>query len=628
MKKWIAIILCLVLSICPLTTVTAAPAADAPLLDGAKLVTFGDSITALSTWPYAVAKGANMDLYNEGIGGNTTAHGRDRFERDVLAHDPDFVIISFGTNDFYVENGAARVSVADYKTNLQYFISEVKAIGGTPILMTPPFLRSDALTGPNFAEGSPNAALDTYVSAMRDVATSTGTYLIDIHAVCDNGGYDPSVFLKDDGIHLADQGNTVYADTILGFLQDNFRQDPTAPRVTTNDPQAAAEGRWTKSLISYDTDDWLVLFPGTAYGTENADGSISFANTNGEWPELHYSPRVCETFYVPVEGSYLTIDLELKIAANISLHFGGPTPTCEYYYNAFSLAYVLREQCPWIKTSGYDISGGQDIRCTIPLSAIVPSDYIYADGTALCSGVKLLVSGAKDTPITFNELSVTTAGTAPAKRYADKQSLLPVSSAVISQNDGVVDYTVNGDGSLTINRSAESALAWPSIKVTCGQTIDLHETPYLHLKLQTNGGTANGYLNYTDAYGNSGEVQISQMVDGTANDLAADTDIVVDLAAAIRSGGTITLDSYTLSVCAVAGEGLTWTALSTAAESVLKGDMDGNGELSTTDARALLLTIAKSIVMTEQQIASLDVNGDGAVNTSDVRVILKTLVTQ
>ena len=145
MKKLISLVLSALLLATAVPFVGAAPAADAPVLDGKTLVTFGDSITALSTWPQNAAQSLNMKLVNSGIGGNTTAHGLARFDRDVAAHDPDFVIMCFGTNDFYRADGKnPRVDLATYKTNLKTFIDKVRALGATPILMTPPFISEGA----------------------------------------------------------------------------------------------------------------------------------------------------------------------------------------------------------------------------------------------------------------------------------------------------------------------------------------------------------------------------------------------------------------------------------------------------------------------------------------------------
>ncbi len=628
MKHVLSVLLALSLMLTALPLVFAAPAADAPVMDGKTLVTFGDSITALSTWPRAVAKGTNMHLINAGIGGNTTDHGMARFERDVLSRNPDFVIISFATNDFYLEDGTnPRVTTAKYKQNLQYFIEQIRTIGGTPILMTPPFLSDDSQGGSSlYPEGSVNLALDKYVNAMREVASSTGTHLIDMHAVCDSG-YNLNTFLIADGLHLADEGNQVYTDTIVAYLQDHFKQDPTAARVTTNDPPALQAGAFTKSLISYDAEDWLVLFPGTLYATENTDGTLSFANTTGLWPEVHYSPGFSEMFYAPVEGSYLTLDMELTAAANLSLYFDGPTPTHEYTNTSVALAPIIENTHPNVKVSGYDIEGGQDIRVTLPLSAIVPSKYIRTDGTVLFSGVKMFVAGAANAPVTFNELSVTVGNPNEAARFKDNASLLPTSLNSMTNYEGKVNYVLEQVGSLVLARAAESDIAWPSVKVTSGQTVDLHQTPYLHLKLSVNGGSANGFLNYTDAHGNSGSVRISELVNGTANDLDADLDTYVDLATFIGTGGTITLDSYTLSVYGVVGDSVKWEALSTAAVTdVQNGDVNGNGEIDTSDATALLRHLNGTKLLDDKALAVADCNEDGKFNTTDIRFILRQLV--
>ena len=628
-KSLLSLLVTMALLLTAVPAVFAAPAADAPLMDGATLITFGDSITALSTWPRSVAKATNMHLINAGIGGNTTEQGRARFERDVLNKDPDFVIMSFATNDFYLEDGVnPRVTTTRYKENLQYFITQIEAIGAVPILMTPPFLSDDSQGGSSlYPENSVNLALDKYVVAMREVAAETGTHLIDMHAVCDSG-YDLNTFLIADGLHLADQGNQVYTDTIVAYLQEQFRQDVSAPRVTTNDPPALQTGSWTKSLIPFDAADWLVLFPGTLYGTNNADGSLSFANTTGLWPEVHYSPGFGDMFYAPVATSTLTLDMELTASANISLYFDGPTPTHEYTNTSVAIASVIQRYHPNVAVSGDDIAGGQDIRVTVPLSAIVPEQYVLADGTVLLSGVKMFVSGAADAPVTFNEFSIrANGGDAAPARYNDKISLLPTSLDQITNAEGKVEYVLEQVGSLVLSRAADSDIAWPSVKVTCGKTVDLHETPYLHLQMSTGGGSANGFLYYTDAHGNSGSVRLSELVDGTANYFAADIDTYVDLASHIGCGGTVTIDSYTLSVYGVVGDTVKWSSLAFAEEAEgLIGDLNGNGKVDTADATIILRHLLGGNTLNAEQLTVADFDQSGKTDTSDVRKLLKSLV--
>lgn len=56
---------------------------------------------------------------------------------------------------------------------------------------------------------------------------------------------------------------------------------------------------------------------------------------------------------------------------------------------------------------------------------------------------------------------------------------------------------------------------------------------------------------------------------------------------------------------------------------VKKGDVDGDGRVTTTDARQILQAAAGTRELTEQQKVAADVNGDGTVNTADARATLQ-----
>ncbi len=381
--------------------------ADKPLLDGATLVTFGDSLTALSSWPQETAAALNMNLVNAGIGGNTTDHAKQRLERDVLSQDPDFVIISFGSNDFHRVNGDPQVELDTYKTNLLDFVAAVRQANATPIFMTPPFISEGASGGPLlYPEGTVNAALDTYVDAMRELAEEETVHLIDIHAVCDDG-QSVSTFLSADGVHLSAEGDKVYTETIVAYMTAHFRQDPDAPRVEQPTKPTAPDGDFTASLLPANAEEWLVIYPDTITVAPIENGGVSFANTNGEWPEVHYSPRLPNTVAVPFKNSVLNVDIELKAAANILLFFGGSTPTVQTDDRYLSLTAALKKADPTLRVSGDDIQGGQTIRCSLPLRDILPFSYMEDDGTVLFSGIKIFVIGAAGKTVTVNELSVT-----------------------------------------------------------------------------------------------------------------------------------------------------------------------------------------------------------------------------
>ena len=79
-----------------------------------RIICFGDSITQCQGFAEADRWTARLafllekklpgqwEVYNRGVGGNTTAMALDRFQTDVLPLLPGFVIIEFGINDAYV----------------------------------------------------------------------------------------------------------------------------------------------------------------------------------------------------------------------------------------------------------------------------------------------------------------------------------------------------------------------------------------------------------------------------------------------------------------------------------------------------------------------------------------------
>ena len=405
MKKWLSYILvpAMLCGFC-------ACGVNKPLLDGATLVTFGASNTALSQWPSEVAKELNMNLINAGIGGNTTSHGIARFERDVASADPDFVTICFGTNDFYRKNGLdPQVTPEDYRQNLMTMVGQTTALGAVPILITSPFITETASGGAaRYPEGSVNTALDVYVEVMREVAKETKTALVDIHALCDEQ-YSTVDFLSGDGVHLSPLGDKAFADAVIAYMKDRFRQDPAAPRVEQPTAPTAEKGVWTKSIVPDDPEDWLIIYPDTIIADKDTSGAIRFANTTGEWPEVHYSPKLQDGIAAPVSGSYLTVDLELEAAANILLFFNGNTPTVQTGNQYLSLTAALKKQIPSLRISGDDILGGQHVQCTISLLDLTGGRFLRDDGTLLFSGIKVFVIGDAGKTVTIRELSITTA---------------------------------------------------------------------------------------------------------------------------------------------------------------------------------------------------------------------------
>ncbi|MBQ9414028.1 MAG: hypothetical protein IJU16_02755 [Clostridia bacterium] len=629
MKKAIAglLALALLLMALPFGALAEVPE-DAKLLDGATLVTLGDSITAMGVWPEAVATDLNMVLVNSGIGGDTTEDARNRFDRDVRAKDPDFVTIGLGTNDFVRPSSSPQVSLARYRENLEYFVDEIRGMDAVPLFITPPYVREGAYGG-NYPDGL-NAALDEYVAVMRAIAEEKNVLLVDIHSACD--AYAVSDFLVSDGVHLSALGKQVYAEEIEKVLTANFRTDPTAPRVEQPAAPEVEDGYWTKSFVSFDPADWLILKQGTMTIT-NQDGVLKIANTNGLWPEAHYSPSLSDTIAVPVEGSVLNIDFTANCGTNVFFYFNGSTPTTHYDTNFVNMVSYFKQAIPALRVnSAGDIEPGQTVKCQIKLSSILSDDMIDENGNVLISGAKFYAVGTAGATLDIRELSVTRVdpSTLPAEpTYDDVVDLLPADASQVAQvSNGYVDYEWTATGGFRMARGQSSSIAWPSVMITENKTVGLAETPYLHLKMSPSNGAANGYLYYQVNGGSEQNIQLSQLFNGSVYDATSPLDMYIDFASAIgQPTATVTITRMSLSVYGNVGDAITWKAIAFAKEHEdvppVAGDLDGSGTVNMADAMQLFRGVSGQVTLTDAELAVSDLNGDSVVNLIDALMLYR-----
>lgn len=121
-----------------------------PFEPGDTIVALGDSITDdLQGWfnifQHVLEIGledAGFTFVNSGVSYNTSTDALKRLNRDVLDHDPDWVIVALGTFDaqrLHVAPDRTLVSLADYWENLNTIEEAVGEVTDNPLIwMTPP----------------------------------------------------------------------------------------------------------------------------------------------------------------------------------------------------------------------------------------------------------------------------------------------------------------------------------------------------------------------------------------------------------------------------------------------------------------------------------------------------------
>ncbi|MFO7974282.1 MAG: GDSL-type esterase/lipase family protein [Candidatus Hydrogenedentota bacterium] len=214
------------------------------------LVAFGDSTTAprgpLEVYPRLLEAelerlGIPARVINAGVGGNTTALARERFQKDVLAHTPELTIISFGINDAAIDvwkdATTPRVPIEEYEANLRHFIEKLRTIGSKTVLFTPnplawtPELKEmygkppyDPETNAGF-----NFMLERYTDTMRRVAAAENMPLVDMRKEFKERAERVGIErLLLDGMHPNDVAHRLIADRLLEYIVPLLANDDAA----------------------------------------------------------------------------------------------------------------------------------------------------------------------------------------------------------------------------------------------------------------------------------------------------------------------------------------------------------------------------------------------------------------
>lgn len=169
-------------------TQTVTVLAMTPLLAIAllhRIVFVGDSLTDGSAWTDWVAATLRahghpqLRMFDAGVAGNKIGQVKARYAADVLAHNPDLVVLTIGTNDTQPADG--------YRADLEAILRQTKA---KMVLGAPPLVR----------DPKKNAHLQTYRDVMRELAGKYGCEFVDFGASFRDGDLGP------DGIHHTIEG--------------------------------------------------------------------------------------------------------------------------------------------------------------------------------------------------------------------------------------------------------------------------------------------------------------------------------------------------------------------------------------------------------------------------------------
>lgn len=161
---------------------------ELPFERGDTIVALGDSITDdLQGWFHIFRhvmeiglEDADFTFINSGVSYDTSTDALKRLNRDVLDHEPDWVIVALGTFDaqrLHVSPDRPLVSLADYWENMNTIESRVSEVTDNPLIwMTPPPVITEMLQKIRLFN------FDLYqedLASIREILTSKKGYIVD-----------------------------------------------------------------------------------------------------------------------------------------------------------------------------------------------------------------------------------------------------------------------------------------------------------------------------------------------------------------------------------------------------------------------------------------------------------------
>ena len=169
-------------------TCRLATAADTVIVCHGDSITAGANLADAKKYPTVLQTLVPQSkVINSGIGGNTSSQGRKRFEKDVLRHEPDLVILLFGTNDSVLRAaGKYRVPAEKYQENLREMVLQCRKADAAAILCTLlPIISEPYYTRhpKEFydAEGGLQKILGRYHAAAMDVGRELKIPVVDLY---------------------------------------------------------------------------------------------------------------------------------------------------------------------------------------------------------------------------------------------------------------------------------------------------------------------------------------------------------------------------------------------------------------------------------------------------------------
>lgn len=162
----------------------------------------------------------DLEIINKGISGNRITDLADRWDQDVISHQPDIVSISIGINDVWRQVDSPdieQVYPKQFEETFESLLSKVKQkTNASIVLMEPTVISEDIL-------GKGNIMLKPYIEVVHRLAEKYQAVIVPTHqSFLLFLKYKKEFPLTTDGVHMNTAGNMLMAKTWIQATKELF----------------------------------------------------------------------------------------------------------------------------------------------------------------------------------------------------------------------------------------------------------------------------------------------------------------------------------------------------------------------------------------------------------------------
>jgi len=164
-------------------------------------------------------------VVNGAVGGESTREVMQRFDRDVLAYSPDYILFMFGGNNNDYAKPERIVPLDEINTHMEDLLRRIPEKTQVVAVVIGPVINEQhqCSTNPVFIEAfkqqqvpGPNELLEPGRQLFREFINKHALPSLDLYEAFKDA---PEQYLLPDGIHLNKHGHAVFAERMFGIME-------------------------------------------------------------------------------------------------------------------------------------------------------------------------------------------------------------------------------------------------------------------------------------------------------------------------------------------------------------------------------------------------------------------------